>query len=238
MTVGVTAADGVLRMRDPDAGTRWLATGHAGAFRSAPAAYLVSVPDGFERTDPAAYADQRRARAGFGASGPALLTGVDLVNARGARAGEVVVVATAGLSNPAVLPMTPLGDPEPAADDPAGTVNLLVRTARVLDRGTQATLLTTAVEAETATLHAETGFTGTTSDAVVVGCDPAGATAEFAGSGTALGADTRACVREAVRASLDSRYAERSVPESVADADHGARTDREATVFVPDRGGE
>ncbi|WP_336000270.1 adenosylcobinamide amidohydrolase [Halorientalis halophila] len=237
MSFRTTIAEGVLQFRGP--ATRWLATGPDGGYRNAPAAYNVSVPEGFDRTDLSAYVTERRERAGFEDSGPALLTGVNLTHACGARAGPVTVVATAGLSNPAELPMdpdegVPKGDPrDDQADRRVGTVNLLVGTERSLDDGALATLLATAVEAKTATLHSATGFTGTTSDAVVVGCDPEGDPAAFAGSGTDVGSATRACVREAVRASLDSRYADRSVPDSVGDAEHGVRTDRRATVFEP-----
>ncbi|WP_424016448.1 adenosylcobinamide amidohydrolase [Halorientalis pallida] len=229
-------ADGVLRVSGPD---RWLATGPGGGFRTAPAAYNVSVPEGFDRTDLDSYVTERRERAGFEREGPALLTGVDLGHARGARAGPVTVVATAGLSNPAALRMDPdaaASDDEAGAttaDRETGTVNLLVGTTRALDRGALATLLATAVEAKTATLQSLTGFTGTTSDAVVVGCHRDGESADFAGSGTPVGAATRACVRDAVRASLDSRYTDREIPGDVADADHGVRTDQRATVFEP-----
>jgi adenosylcobinamide hydrolase len=234
MRFRTTVADGVLQFRG--SATRWLATGPDGGYRNAPAAYNLTVPEGFDRTDLSTYVRERRERAGFGDSGPALLTGVDLAHARGARAGPVTVVATAGLSNPAELPMDP-GDADASehddADPETGTVNLLVGTTRALDDGALATLLATAVEAKTATLHSATGFTGTTSDAVVVGCDPEGDPAAFAGSGTDVGSATRACVREAVRASLDSRYLDRPVPDSVADAEYGVRTDRRATVFEP-----
>ena len=231
-----TVADGVLRVSGPD---RWLATGPGGGYRTAPAAYNISVPEGFDRTDLDAYVAERRERAGFERAGPALLTGVDLVHARGARTDTVTVVATAGLSNPAALPV----DSDAAASDDdtegsipdreIGTVNLLVGTTRALDRGALATLLATAVEAKAATIQSLTGFTGTTSDAVVVGSTADGEPAEFAGSGTPVGAATRACVREAVRASLDSRYADRESPDTVADADHGVRTDERAIVFAP-----
>lgn len=225
-------AEGVLRLARP--GTRWLVTDHDGGYRTADAAYNVSVPEGFDRTDLAAYVRERRERAGFPDAGPALLTGVSLTHARGARSGPVEAVATVGLSNPATLPMTPDGEQssDSADHDRVGTVNLLVGTTRALSEGGLATLLATAVEAKTATLTATTGFSGTTSDGVVVGTDPDGDPAAFAGSATPVGAATRACVREAVRASLASRYADRSVPASVADADHGVVTDREATVFA------
>jgi adenosylcobinamide hydrolase len=230
-----TVRDGVCRVRH--AGARWLATGFDGGYRTADAAYNISVPEGFDRTDLATYVRERRECAGFESDGPATLTGVDLDHARGARSDSVAVVATVGLSNPATLPMDPdgdaLGGDDCTDDPPAGTVNLLVTTTRALDDGALATLLGTAVEAKTATLLAETGFSGTTSDAVVVGADPTGEPAAFAGSATPVGAATRACVREAVRAALAARYPDRSFPRSVADADHGAATDRRATVFEP-----
>lgn len=234
-------------------GARWLATGWNGGYVSADCAVNMTVPTGFDRTDLRGYVRTRRDRAGVCDEGPALLTGVDVAHARGARAGSVTVLATAGLSNPATLPLEEATDPEPPATDgqdpdadasdadhahdgdvpPAGTVNLLVGTTQALDDGALATQLATAVEAKTATVQALTGFTGTTSDAVAVGCVPDGESAPFAGSATAVGTATRACVRDAIRASLDSRYADRSLPTSVAEADHGTKTTRSAAVFRP-----
>lgn len=223
-----TVSEGVLRVRHPD--TRWLSTGWDGGYERADAAYNVTVPEGWTRTDLAAYAAERRGAAGFETPGPTLLTGVEMQHARGARLGPVVAYATAGVSNPATLPMTDGGTetaPRP------GTVNLVVGTTRSLTDGGIATLLAGVVEAKTATLAVETGFTGTTSDAVVVGCDPTGERATFAGSATEVGAAARACVRDSLRASLASRYADRERPESVADAEYGVVTDERAEVFAP-----
>jgi len=231
--------EGVLRVRR--AGTRWLATGPDGGYRDADAAYNVTVPEGFDRTDLRAYVAERRERAGFEAAGPALLTGVAMAHARRARMGSVEVVATAGVSNPAALPMPEAGgggEAESGSDTGTGgdswrpgTVNLLVGTTRALDDGTLATLLGTVVEAKTATLSATIGFPGTTSDAVVVGADPEGEPADFAGSATPVGRAARVCVRDAVRASLRSRYGgDESVPMSVADADYGVVADGHADV--------
>ncbi|MFC7044768.1 adenosylcobinamide amidohydrolase [Halobacteriaceae archaeon GCM10025711] len=226
--------DGVLQVRRP--GTRWLSTGWDGGFSTAPAAYNVSVPEGFARTDLAAYLAERRADAGFDDPGPALLTGVDMHHARGARSGPVETVATAGVNNPAALPMAPTGDPDPATEQRPGTVNVVLGTTRALPDGALANLVAVAAEAKAATLLHETGFPGTTSDAVVVGMDPDGDPATFSGSSTAVGAAARACVREAVRASLAARYETESPPASVADAPYGVATNREAAVFVPDPG--
>jgi adenosylcobinamide hydrolase len=233
-----TVRDGVLQVSRRDA--RWLSTGWGGGFADADAAYNISVPEGWERTDLDAYVRERRERAGFPDPGPALLTGVDMTHLRGARDGSVVVYATAGVSNPAPLVAEATdraADAEEGGDSPddapAGTVNLLVGTTRALDDAAVGALLGVAVEAKTATLLAETGFPGTTTDAVVVGTATEGERAQFAGSATEVGASARACVREAVRASLRSRYADRVMPGSVDEAEHGTVTRREAEVFWP-----
>lgn len=246
-------SDDVLQFARP--GTRWLSTSWTGGYCTADAAYNVTVPNGFERTDLETYARERRDRAGFIPGGPTLLTGVGMQHARGARLGPVICVATAGISNPAALPMTaePVNDAgdevstgtdtdsETQTDSESGlslgpgtgTVNLLLGTTRSLDDGALAGMLATAVEAKTATLLDRTGYPGTTTDAVVVGCDPEGESSPFAGSGTGVGSATRACVREAVASSLDSRYADAETPASVDDAEYGTRTTERATVFTP-----
>lgn len=227
----------VLRISRPDA--RWLSTGWNGGFHDTDVAYNVSVPEGWDRTDVGRYVNERRRRADFPEPGPALLTGVDLENLRGARMGPVEVYATAGLSNPAVLPMAPREtdwreDSAGSSDrSHPGTVNLIVGTDRALDDGALASLVAVAVEAKTATLLAETGFPGTTTDAVIAGTDPDGEPAAFAGSATAVGGAARACVREAVTASLRSRYSEEPMPETVADAEYGLRSEQRAEVFRP-----
>ena len=244
-----TVDEGVCRLRRPR--TRWLSTGANGGGSVADAAYNVTVPEGWPETDLAAYVRERRERAGFADDGPALLTGVDQSHARRARRGPVEVVATAGVSNPAGLPVGE-SDGEPSFDgkheddepnrrgkegsraDPerVGTVNLLVGTSRALAPGALANLVAVAAEAKAATLLAATGFPGTTTDAVVVGCDPDGDPAAFSGSATVVGDAARICVRDAVLASLESRYgaANRRVPGSVAAAEYGVVADGEATV--------
>lgn len=251
----------VLQVRRAE--TRWLSTGWNGGETVADAAYNATVPEGFDRMDLDVYARKRRATAGFDASGPTLFTGVSQAHARGARAGPVEAVATAGLSNPATLPVPDRLDgpdrsdrpdlsdrseqsnrPDRTVDDPdsgpadppgpRGTVNIILGTSRALGGGALASLLATVVEAKTATLLQATGFTGTTTDAVVVGCDPAGPETAFAGAATDLGSAARACVREAVLGSLRSRYRDEPVPASVATARHGCVTDRPVDVFRPE----
>ena len=242
--------DGVLQVSRPD--TEWLSTGWNGGRCTADCAYNVSVPEGWDRTDLGVYVDDRLERAGFDpiaadATGPALLTGVDIDDARGARHGPVTAYATAGVSNPAALPMESDVDADARSDGVAGdaveadrepgrgTVNVIVGTTQALAPGALANLIAVAAEAKAATLLAETGFPGTTTDAVVVGHDPSGPSADFSGSGTEVGAATRVCVRDAVRASLRAHYAdtEMAPPASVADATYGVSSDARAAVFCP-----
>ncbi|PSP75221.1 adenosylcobinamide amidohydrolase [Halobacteriales archaeon QS_3_64_16] len=265
--VETTVREEVLRVRRP--GTRWLSSGRGGGFRVANAAYNCSVPTGFARTDLDAYVLERRRDASFPEPGPALLTGLSLRHARGAWSASVAAIATAGLSNPAALPISTGveaedefdaaavagsgdrrratgtdsesieglddGAEDAATEDfpPTGTVNLVIVTDRALDDAGLTTLLASSVEAKTATLLALTGFSGTTSDAVVVGCDPAGERAGFAGSATPIGTAARACVRDAVRGSLRSRYPNGEVPRSVETAEYGVRTTRSTQPFHP-----
>lgn len=266
--------DGVLQVHQPRA--EWLSSGANGGRIRADCAYNVAVPDGWNRTDLEAYVVERLERAGFSpASGPgrehgrgdgrggsrvlevpSLLTGVEMADVRGARCGPVTAYATAGISNPAALPMEPPGGSLPgageggdattttdSADDPAssdqppgrGTVNVIVGTTRSLADGALANLLAVAAEAKAATLLAVTGVPGTTTDAIVAGHDPHGEPTQFTGSGTVVGTAARACVREAVRASLEAHYADRdSSPQGAAvDAPYGVSTDVEAAVFEP-----
>lgn len=239
-----TIREGVLQARRPE--TKWLSTGFDGGRTRANAAYNVSVPDGWGETDLRQYVDRRCSIAGFEAPGPALLTGVDLVHARRGRLDGVEVIVTAGVSNPATLPVSVATDGKPAASDHQsetdrsseyrpGTINIILATTASLPPGALVNLVSVVTEAKTATLLALTGFTGTTSDAIVVGCDPAGPACEFSGSATAVGSAARACVRDALCASLRSRYADEPIPESVEAAEYGVETTAHAAVDSIDR---
>jgi len=173
-----------------------------------------------------------------------LLTGVAQQHARRAVLDPVEAVVTAGLSNPATLPPRDAVDtstPTPEAGDTGrnvdhdhhGTINIIAGTTRALPPAALASLLAGVVEAKTATLSRRTGFSGTTSDAVIVGSDPDGEPARFVGSATAVGNAARACVRDGLTAALDARYPNEEHPESVDDADHGVETTATATVSTP-----
>lgn len=224
--------DGVIQVGAP--GGYWLASGWNGGFQRADVAYAISVPEGWERKDLDVYITERLERAGFRERGPTLLTGVDLRHLRGATSGPVTVLATAGMSNPAALPMEVEAGNRPHAStgDHIGTVNLLVLADRALKEGAMITLSHVAVEAKAATLVARTGMPGTTTDAVVLGTNPDATSATFAGSGTEIGAATRACVRDAVTASLNARYESEEIPTSVAEAEYGTVTHCETSTFA------
>jgi adenosylcobinamide hydrolase len=243
-----TVRDDVCRLARPD--TRWLSSGWNGGESVGPAAYNITVPDGWPETDLAAYVDARLTDAGFEGTGtePTLLTGVSQDHARRARLDAVEAVATAGLSNPAVLPVddAPVGAttdddartdrdavdgarPAGESDPSLGTVNVVVGTSVSLAPGALSNLLTVAAEAKAATLLAVAGVPGTTTDAVVAACDPDGRRERFSGSATPVGRATRACVRDAVLASLGSRYADEPIP-TVQDAPYGVVTDVRADV--------
>lgn len=223
--------DNVLCIRAP--GAEWLSSGPAGGFCSADAAYNITVPDSFTRTDLDAYITERRERAGFTTSGPALLTGVEMAHARGAHLDGIVAWASVGLSNPATLRLSVDGEDVVSMGKETGTVNLVVGTDRALDTRGLASLFGVVVEAKTATLLTGTGYPGTTTDAAIVGCDPTGASAPFAGSATPVGKAARVCVRDAVQASLEAAYPDGDWPDSVADAEYGVQADRTATVVHP-----
>ncbi|MFC7231343.1 adenosylcobinamide amidohydrolase [Saliphagus sp. GCM10025308] len=255
--------DGVLCVHRP--GVEWLSSGWNGGRSRTDRAFNVSVPEGWHCDDLKRYVQERLERAGFADARrdhPALLTGVDLEHARGAHCRSVTAYATAGISNPAALPMDPAGGSLPdgrlepdslertegsnTGDDRddgdergneryAGTVNLIVGTTHALEAGALENLLAVAAEAKAATLLARTGFPGTTTDAIVVAHDPSGSSRAFSGSATAVGAAARACVREAITASLASRYegTDPTIPASVSAAEYGVSTDARATVFRP-----
>lgn len=227
-------SDDRLTLRRPD--TRWLSNGFGGGYLNADAAHNLTVPEGFDRTDLAAYATERL---GSIPDGPVLLTGVNQAHARGARYALIEVVATAGLSNPSRLPLgesletdrsESLGASTDGRADP-GTVNLFLGSREPLSEGGLAGLLATAVEAKTATLLEIAGCTGTTSDAVAVGCPREGTPAAFAGSATEVGNATRVCVRDAITAALDARYDDG--PPDPETAAHGTVTAGSATIFRP-----
>jgi len=226
-----TVRSNVLQCRSNE--LEWLSTGaNRGSWRTK-AAYNMTVPDGWAETDLEHYAEQRRAAAGFELQGPTLLTGVDQRHAHRATLGPVEVAITAGVSNPTTLPAVESTATEALSADKScqpGTINIIAGTTRNLSAGALANLIAVVTEAKTATLCRLTGFSGTTSDAVIVGSDPTGKQAQFSGASTSVGQAARACVREALTAALNSRYETETIPESVEAAAYGCETTAQATV--------
>ena len=226
-----TVRSNVLQLRSDE--LAWLSTGANGGSWQARAAYNITVPDGWEETDLEAYTDQRKADAEFELRGPTLLTGVDQRHAHRARLDPVEVVVTAGVSNPTTLPPVDSTTTETVATDNSyqpGTINIIAGTTRALSAGALANLIAVVTEAKTATLGRLTGFSGTTSDAVIVGSDRTGEHAQFSGASTPVGAAARACVRDALTAALESRYESEPIPDSVETAAYGCETTVESTV--------
>lgn len=227
-------SEDVLQISRP--GTRWLSTGVNGGYVESSAAYNITVPSGWGRRDLRSYINRRRSEAGFDEDGPALLTGVSMEHARVAWTPPTAVVVTAGLSNPAAFAdggTAPSTDPVSDGPGHVGTVNILACVDRDLAPGALANLVAVIAEAKTTALLETTGFPGTTTDAIVAGCDPTGPEAEFSGSATAVGAATRACVHDAVRACISARYEDEELPASVGEAEHGVVTDIETDISAP-----
>ena len=243
-----TVRDEVCQLSRP--GTRWLSTGYDGGESVGDCAFLVSVPEGWDDVDVSAYVARRRRAAGFDGENcgdstdapledaPALLTGVSMRHARRARLGPVEAIVTAGVSNPAALPIDAAASSvttsmETGAVDEthhAGTVNVVVGTTQSLGPGALTNLVAVTAESKAATLLDRTGFPGTTSDAVLVGCDPDGEEATFSGSATAVGSAARACVRDALLAALAARYDDEEPPNAVEEAEYGVVTSDRARV--------
>ena len=223
----VGRSDGVAQLRAPR--YRWVSTGHPGGTGTADAVYNITVPEGFTETELQRYIDSRRQDAGFDTEGFALLTGVDMRHARVAQSEETTVIATAGVSNPAMLP--PPGTSVPVSTDRRsdGTVNLLVAVDVPLTDAALYNLIAVVAEAKAATLLRLTDAPGTSSDAVIVGAVSGPSTVQFSGSVTPVGAAVRACVRDAIAASLQARYGDLPVPTS-HDATHGSTTITRPTV--------
>jgi adenosylcobinamide hydrolase len=106
-------------------GTRWLSTGWRGGRTRSDAAYCLTVPEGWQCEDLAAFVRERlgerdvdtdRVDAAARGDAPVLLTGVSMAHARGARLGPVEAYATAGVSNPAALPTDPDALRDPPGD--------------------------------------------------------------------------------------------------------------------------
>lgn len=223
-----TQRGSVFQIYNPEA--RWLSTGWNGGYSDADAGYNVSVPEGWERTDLDSYISEQRDAHNFSTAGPALLTGVNLSHIRGARSGPITVFVTAGMSNPAALPMTASEDPSFSSKTPhQGTVNIIACSEQSLTDAGMATLLSVIAEAKATTLLHLTGFPGTTTDAIIVGSHQRDTQEPFAGSSTTVGQSARICVRDAVKAALASRSSQ--IPDSVDEAEYGVTTTGNADVF-------
>lgn len=222
-------SDGVLQFARQN--TKWISSGWNGGITTAHSAYNISVPEPWERTDLETYAENRRNQAGFSTAGPSLFTAVAIDHAYCASDASVTVIATAGLSNPTMYRPNPSESSTNAAGrETPGTVNLLLGIERNLPDHCLIEVLCGAIEAKTLTLYQETGIPSTTTDAVIAGSAPTGKQSRFAGSATALGQAVRRCTRDAILASLHSRYPEQQYPRDKTDAEYGITLTGNTTI--------
>ena len=167
------------------------------------------VPKGYQGADPVADLTDFAGRQGIHEPFVGLMTAALMERARcvSLRAPGITVccIATAGLSNPAASGLTP-----PAEDTP-GTINLVLLIDGRLTEAAMVNAVITATEAKSAVLmERETrtpeGYraTGTSTDAVVVGCTGREPAIAFAGPVTQVGFLIGRCVREALTLALAS----------------------------------
>jgi len=229
-----------LRLRRPE--TRWLSTGWGGRLR-ADAAYNVSVPEGFDRTDLGAYRDDERlARAGFKSEEdpPTLFTR----RFDGPRVRRTSRIGRRVRDRRAVEPGD-VADGSDGSDRSDGRCWRLGARRRGVDRGTApATRYGQPGSRNDAAARRRRGGEPRRGRGRGEGRDVArdggragdderrggrrrrpDRGAAFSGSATPVGAAARVCVRDAVRASLRSRYPDGDLPGPAADAEHGVVAD-------------
>ncbi|KUG51156.1 hypothetical protein AVL62_13025 [Serinicoccus chungangensis] len=162
----------------------------------------LMVEDGFDRTDLAAYADERAGELGLTGPGTTLLTAADVRQVESAEVGGVACWATVGVTKPtwAVAPARgadapredraprpdqprqgrrpapgrPRGEQVGEAPPPPGTINIVVALPVALSTSALVQAVGTVTEAKAQVLvQAGVPGTGTASDAVVVLCPEA-----------------------------------------------------------------
>ncbi|WP_298750128.1 adenosylcobinamide amidohydrolase [uncultured Serinicoccus sp.] len=177
----------------------------------------LMVDDGFDRTDLAAYADERAAELGLTGPGTTLLTAADVRQVATAEVEGVRCWATVGVTKPtwAVAPAAGPGSPAERvgeAPPPPGTINVVVALPVALSTSALVQALGTITEAKAQVLvQAGVPGTGTASDAVAILCpevpegvldDPCGPAEAFAGVRSAWGQRVARAVHAAVAAGL------------------------------------
>ncbi len=224
-----TGRDSVCQIRRE--GARWLSTAWDGGYRTADAVYNVTVPEGFERTDLDAYRAERLSGAGF-AVGPTLLT----VFTWNTPACPERVGVGAGDSGSL--------EPRRVADVGSGDSRRLRRDC-VESGGRPDWRPGTAISSSVSTGRwTRARWRRCSPPPSRRGCDaarrgkrprnhigrghrrlcPERRARLFAGSATELGAATRVCVRDAIRASLAARYGGDALP-TVDGAEYGVVAD-------------
>lgn len=160
----------------------------------------AQVPSGYSRRDPAAHLTDIASGLGLRGNGVGMLTAADLSDARSAREGGVVVVATVGTDS--VQPAAGKSVFEPGR---VGTINLAILVPGAMSDAALVNAVATATEAKSQAL-AEAGFdgTGTPTDALCILCPTEGRVGTFGGPRSKWGSRIAIAVHRAV---LQGAYA-------------------------------
>ncbi|MHC1625878.1 MAG: adenosylcobinamide amidohydrolase [Methanoculleaceae archaeon] len=170
---------------------RAVSTGVGGGMADVRTIFNHTVPPGWDHKDPARYLELIVAREGFGPEFFGLLTAVDMRHLCIMQIDGITAFVTAGVTNP---------DP---AEGGAHTINIIVTSREALSPAAMVEAIITATEAKADALRSMGyDFSGTTTDAVIIGHEGESPVHQYAGSLTEAGSRIRLAVIEGVRESI------------------------------------
>ena len=170
-----------------------LSSGVNGGRRAVNNILNIQVPHDFSHDDPKSYIEGVTASMTLEEDCLALLTAVEMKNVRILSDGCVTVFVTAGLTNPSSF----------------GTINIIVISSEKMSEGAIAGTIITATEAKTrALIDKGLGFTGTTSDAIIIAYEQTGEGEPilYGGPATPFGSRVSKLVRAGVKEALKAYY--------------------------------
>jgi len=170
-----------------------LSSGVNGGRRAVNNILNIQVPHDFSHDDPKSYIEGVTASMTLEEDCFALLTAVEMKNVRILSDGCVTVFVTAGLTNPSSF----------------GTINIIVISSEKMSEGAIAGTIITATEAKTrALIDKGLGFTGTTSDAIIIAYEQTGEGEPilYGGPATPFGSRVSKLVRAGVKEALKAYY--------------------------------
>jgi len=170
-----------------------LSSGVNGGRRAVNNILNIQVPHDFSHDDPKSYIEGVAASMTLEEDCLALLTAVEMKNVRILSDGCVTVFVTAGLTNPSSF----------------GTINIIVISSEKMSEGAIVGTIITATEAKTrALIDKGLGFTGTTSDAIIIAYEQTGEGEPilYGGPATPFGSRVSKLVRAGVKEALKAYY--------------------------------